>query len=147
MIAGTLGAAEPGRRIRSWVAGCGTGEDLWKYRDSTTVKCDAWGTVLRGGEGDFEWPVDLAGSQIDSLVVEGDALGAVSFELFWAAPGARFTEERSALPVAEDTDEREVRFELAGSETWKGEIRRFRLVWKGRPSETSRVLEVRVEKR
>ena len=137
----------PGRRVRSWVAGCGTGEDLWKYRDSTTVKCDAGGTALLGTKGAIEWPVDLKGTEIDRLVVEGEDLDRVRFELWWAAPEEPFRSERSVRPLVSGTDSREVVFELAASPEWKGEVRRFRLAWSGTPSQASRVTEVRVEKR
>ena len=137
----------PGRIIRSWVAGCGTGDDLWKYRDSTTVKCDEGGTTLLGTEGAFEWPVDLTGTQVDRLVVVGEGLDRVRFELWWAAPQEPFRSERSVAPVALGTHSREVVFELAASPEWKGEVRHLRLAWGGTPSEDSRVTEVRVEKR
>jgi len=140
-------SSAPGRIIRSWVAGCGTGEDLWKYRDSTTVKCDDGGTVLLGSEGSLEWPVDLKGTEIDRLVVEGKELDRVLFELWWAAPEEPFRSERSVPQFASSTNSAEVIFELAASPEWKGELRRFRLAWSGTPSQDSRVTEVRVEKR
>lgn len=137
----------PGRIIRSWVAGCGTGEDLWKYRDSTTVRCDEGGTALLGTEGALEWPVDLTGSEIDRLVVEGEELDRVRFELRWAASEEPFRSERSAAPLASTRNSSEVVFELAASPEWRGEVRRLRLAWSGTPSQNSRVTEVRVEKR
>ena len=137
----------PGRIIRSWVTGCGTGEDLWKYRDSTTVKCDEGGTPLLGTEGAFEWPVDLKWTEIDRLVVEGEELDRVLFELWWAAPEEPFRSERSVPQFSSSTNAAEVIFELAASPEWNGEMRRFRLVWSGTPSRDSRVTEVRVEKR
>ena len=140
-------SSPPGRIIRSWVAGCGTGDELWKYRDSTTVKCDEGGTALRGTEGAIEWPVDLTGTEIDRLVIEGNELDRVRFELWWAAPEEPFRSERSVPQFSTSTDSAEVIFELAASSEWKGELRRFRLAWSGTPSEDSRVTEVRVEKR
>ena len=80
------GLAWENRIDRAWIAGCGTGADLWKWRDSTTVKCDAYGTYLIGTHGTFDWEVYFTGPEIDRLVVEGNDLDRVELELWWEPP-------------------------------------------------------------
>ena len=142
-VPGTI--AGEGRTIRSWIAGCGTGEDLWKWRDSTTVKCDAEGVELVGSEGAFEWPVDLLASEIDGLVAAGRGLGQLDLELSWSSPGEPFDSSRTVEPSLEEQDS--VVFDLTGVDGWSGVLRRFRLSWAEEATsgeKESRILEVRV---
>ena len=71
--------------MRYWVAGCSVGEDLWKYRKgSSTVTCDARGRSLESANGALVWPDYLDAGDIDMIVVEGDALESLRFELAWS---------------------------------------------------------------
>ena len=135
--------------IRSWVTGCGTGEDLWRFRLSTTVQCDDRGTPLTGSGGTFEWPVDLEASVIDGLIVDGERLDEIELRLHWTASDS-FTDERSATPEGSVSPEggmsgsRNVFFDLRSEPEWQGQIRRLRLVWASDTSSSSRLHGVRV---
>ena len=134
-----------GARVRSWVAGCGTGEDLWKWRDSSTIKCDPDGGPLTGTSGSFEWPVDLRSADFDTLVVEGVALGDLRWVLSWSSPEEPFVAERSSS--SELSSDAGCLFDLDGIELWPGAVGRLRLDWTGTPSSTSRIVEVHATRR
>ncbi len=129
--------------IRSWVTGCGTGEDLWRFRLSTTVQCDDRGTPLSGSGGTFEWPVDLEASVIDGLIVDGERLDEVELRLHWTTGGS-FTAERWATPEGAVSGPRNVFFNLRSEPEWQGQIRRLRLAWISEESPSSRLYGVRV---
>lgn len=129
--------------IRSWVTGCGTGEDLWRFRLSTTVQCDDRGTPLSGSGGTFEWPVDLEASAIDGLIVDGERLDEIELRLHWTA-GDSFTAERWATPEGAVSGPRNVFFDLRSEPEWQGQIRRLRLAWISEESPSSRLYGVRV---
>ncbi len=126
--------------MRYWVAGCSVGEDLWKYRKgSSTVTCDPRGRWLESANGALVWPDYLHAGDVDVIVVEGDALESLQFELAWSADDD-FTPSRSVEQDAGSPDSREVRFTLRGAPEWRGLIRRFRLTWRDEPSRDSRIV-------
>lgn len=85
--------------MRYWVAGCSVSEDLWRYRkESATVACDPRGRALEGTQGVLVWPDYLAASELDTLIVEGEGLDEIQFELWWSADDS-FTPDRSIGPV------------------------------------------------
>jgi hypothetical protein len=128
--------------VRYWITGCSVSDDFWRLRKSSTVTCDARGRSLSGTQGTLVWADYLEAEEIDTLVVEGESLETIRFELWWAADDS-FTPTRSAAPVqsaSATSSSRQVRFDLARAPEWQGRIRRFRLTWEGTPSPTTRVL-------
>ena len=131
--------------VHRWIAGCGTGDDLWRWRDSTTVLCDEGGTRLEGTHGSFEWPVDLSAAQIDESIVLGKGLDDLSFQFWWTAPDEPFTADQSAMAVEADAET--IRFELADRPEWRGRLRRFRLSWTGTTSPDTWLASIRFERK
>ena len=81
--------------MRYWVAGCSAPDDLWKYRKgSSTVTCDARGRWLESAHGALVWPDYLDAGDVDMIIVEGDALESLRFELAWSVDDD-FTPARS----------------------------------------------------
>ena len=130
--------------IRSWVTGCGTGEDLWRFRLSTTVQCDERGTQLVG-EGDaLEWPVDLDAGVIDGLIVFGERLDEIDFRLSWTGEES-FSDDRSETAYATSLpDSDNAFFDLRSEAEWQGTIRRLRLEWSGASPQRTWLHGVRV---
>jgi hypothetical protein len=120
------------------VAGCSAPEDLWKYRRSSTVFCDARGRTLASAAGVLRWPDYLDAGDLDAIVVEGEELAGLDFSLAWSIDDA--FAPSSVVPQARSSSATAVRFELAGAPDWRGTIRRFRLTWKGQPSHGSHVV-------
>lgn len=137
-----MAAADPGKwtTTRYWVAGCSAPDDLWRYRKgSSTVTCDARGRWLESAHGVLVWPDYLDAADVDTIIVEGDALESLRFELSWSADDD-FAPSRSVTPDGDAANSREVRFTLRGAPEWRGLIRRFRLTWRGQPSRSSRIV-------
>jgi hypothetical protein len=125
--------------VRYWVAGCSVGEDLWRYRKgSSTVTCDARGRALGATAGELVWPDYLDARDLDTVIVEGDGLERLRFELWWSIDDT-FSRDRSVAAVADGISS-ERRFELREAPAWSGLVRRFRLTWSGEPSSSSRVV-------
>ncbi len=122
-------ATVPPTIVHRWIAGCHTGDDLWRWRDSTTIQCDDGGTPLVGSQGDFEWPVDLEAAQIEEAILIGKELNSLTFELSWAAPDRPFAADHTTRGVRSDSET--IHFELEGRPEWEGRLRRFRLSWTG----------------
>ena len=135
------------RGVHYWIAGCNVGEDLWKYRhDSTTVWCDERGRSFEGSQGQFDWPVYVAASEIDELILEGERLDSVELR-FWWGQDESFELDRSVASAASSPNE--VRFALAAVPAWVGEkerLLRLRLTWSGGPAPLSRLKFVRGER-
>jgi hypothetical protein len=160
----TRGASESPNNVtvRYWLAGCSVSDDLWRFRKSSTVTCDARGRSLEGEEGVLVWTDYLGTEEMDTLVVEGEGLDTLQLELSWWAdhhdadepivgmvPGSVRTGSVGSGSVgsgsgASDSSaggaSSEVRFELAGVPEWDGLVRRFQLTWSGTPSPSSRIL-------
>lgn len=132
---------------RSWLPGCGTGEDLWKARDSSVIVCDD-GIALRGLSDTIDWPVFFAAAEVDQLVIAGEGLEGFAFVLSWSGEGRHFTPDRTAVPTPTRAGigDAEVRFDLAGIPLWSGEQRWLRLEWTRQVETPSRLHSVRAEK-
>jgi len=134
---GDHGASDAGLiTVRYWVAGCSVAEDLWKYRKSSTITCDARGRTLASAHGVMRWPDYLAASDIDTVIVEGEGLDGLRFELEWSGDDT-FDSGRSIEATAGASA---VSFALGDAPEWRGTIRRFRLTWRGEPSPGSRIV-------
>ena len=128
--------------VRYWVAGCSVSEDLWRYRKSSTVTCDERGRFLQTAHGSLTWPGYVTAGEMDTLIVEGEDLDGLRFELAWSADDT-FPPGRSARPVTDGASSRAIRFDLRAAPEWQGRVRRFRLTWSGAPSRAARVLGAR----
>jgi hypothetical protein len=140
----SAGAAES-LVVRTWVTACSSGDDMWPFRHSTTIVCEEEGEYLEGAEGSFDWPVNHPASEIDTLVVEGEALDSVRFRFWWAAVDEDLDPARFADPVAERSSSEEVVFDLARPD-WHGDMRQLRLTWVGTPTPSTRVTGARAQK-
>jgi hypothetical protein len=131
---------------RYWVAGCSAPDDLWKYRKgSSTVTCDPRGRTLASTNGMLVWPDYLIASDVDTVILEGEGLESLSFELAWSIDDD-FAPSRSVPQVARD-GAGDVRFALSEAPEWRGLVRRFRLTWSGDPPRGSRIVAAWGKKR
>jgi hypothetical protein len=125
---------------RVWVAGCSAPDDLWKYRKgSSTVTCDPRGRTLASTTGKLVWPDYLNASDVDTIILEGDGLETLRFELAWSQDDT-FAPQNSVRQAIDPADSSAIRFTLKGVPGWQGLVRRFRLTWRGEPSHTSRIV-------
>jgi hypothetical protein len=125
---------------RVWVAGCSAPDDLWKYRKgSSTVICDPRGRTLASTTGKLVWADYLKATDVDTVILEGEGLESLRFELSWSGDDT-FTAASSVEQARDRPDSPGVRFTLKGAPGWQGLVRRFRLTWEGEPSGTSRIV-------
>jgi hypothetical protein len=124
---------------RVWVGGCSAPDDLWKYRKgSSTVTCDPRGRTLASTSGKLVWNDYLQATDVDTVILEGEGLESLRFELAWSTDdtfNAENSVDQTLLPGWS-----EVRFDLKGVGGWQGLVRRFRLTWSGEPSPSSRIV-------
>ena len=97
------------------------------------------GRSLESANGALVWPDYLDAGDVDMIVLEGDALDSLRFELAWSV-NDDFTPARSIEQDDGAANPREVRFTLRGAPEWSGLVRRFRLTWRGEPSHASRIV-------
>jgi hypothetical protein len=138
----TAAASDSQRWIttRVWVAGCSAPDDLWKYRKgSSTVTCDPRGRTLASTSGKLVWPDYLLATDVDTVILDGEGLESLRFELAWSTDDT-FTTAKSVEQASDRPDSPGVRFRLKGEPGWQGLVRRFRLTWRGEPSPTSRIV-------
>jgi hypothetical protein len=131
---------------RYWVAGCSAPDDLWKYRKgSSTVTCDPRGRTLASTNGKLVWADYLIATDVDTLLLEGEGLESLRFELSWSTDDD-FAPSRT-VSQALATGATEIRFVLSKAPEWRGLVRRFRLTWSGDPPAGSRIVAAWGKKR